>query len=144
MIQEMSMTKDDHSNMDLMDRQVELNEWTYHDKMETLFMSQMIFMGLLVAAIFTILSKYGFFNRGFVYIIMVIISIVIGLVWFFKDAFTRNVRDRRYWNKRHFTGDSKTDSVIPPGELAAAAKQLIDTCTARRNAAAGGSSNCVP
>jgi hypothetical protein len=154
MIQEMSMTPEDLANMDSTDRQVEINEWTYNDKMEMLFMSQLCFMGLLVAAIFSILSKYGFFDMRFVYIIMGLIAVSLGLVWFFREAFTRNIRDRKHWNKRNFTGDYNTAPAVPPGEVSAAARGLISLCTSTQEGGGagggagggtgGGSSNCVP
>jgi len=137
------MSPEDQSNIDLMDRQVEVNQWTYNDKMEMLFISQMVFMGLLVAGIFVILSKYGFFDMKFVYFIMIIIAIVIFLFWFFKESYTKNVRDKKSWSKRQFTGDSNTPPAVPPGDVAAAAKTLSDLCNATQQGATGGSSNCV-
>ncbi len=136
----MAMSMRDQSNVDMIDRQIEVNEWTYSDKMETLFILQILFIGLLVASLFVILSKYGFFDIRFVYLIMAIIVIVVFLVWFFKNTFTRNVRDRRFWNKRQFAGDSKLAPVVAPGEVSAAAKELINICS---TSASGGSSNCV-
>lgn len=130
------------ANIDLTNRQTVINEWTFNDKMETLFIFQLMFFGLLVLCLLMILSKYGFFAKSFVWLIAAIMAIAIGTTWFFRAAYTKNVRDKKYWNKRYFAGDFSTAPAVPPGEVAAAARQILGVCQASA-AVAGTTGGCV-
>ena len=130
------------ANIDSTNRQRMINEWTFNDKMETLFIFQLMFFGLLVLSLLMILSKYGFFAKSFVWLIAIIMAVAIGFTWFFRAAYTKNVRDKTYWNKRYFAGDFSTAPAVPPGEVAAAARQILGVCQATA-AVAGATSQCV-
>ena len=61
------------ADADSLERQVQISEWTYQDKLETLFIFQLMYIGLLVLILFMVLAKIGFFRTGFVYLIAVTI-----------------------------------------------------------------------
>jgi Ca2+/Na+ antiporter len=113
-----------------LERQVQISEWTYQDKLETLFIFQFMYIGLLVLILFMVLAKLGFFRTGFVYLIGVVIAIVIFAIWLFRSAYTKNIRDKREWNRRRFPGDGSTNPAVPAADVAAAAKETLASCAA--------------
>lgn len=107
-------------NNQLATRQYEINEWSYNNKLDTLFVFQILFVTLLLAAGLTYLNKLGFLS-------MTILGILVGILLFIDIAilinrfqYTARVRDQRYWNKRQFSKKSipqgSGSSVCPPGE----------------------------
>lgn len=118
------------ADADSLERQVQISEWTYQDKLETLFIFQLMYIGLLVLILFMVLAKIGFFRTGFVYLIAVIIAIALFMIWFFRSAYTKNIRDKRQWNRRRFPGDGSTNPAVPASDVAAAARETLASCAA--------------
>jgi len=111
-------------------RQIEINEWNYHEKMETLFILQLLFIGFSITIILLTLSKYGFFSRLFaIYTGIVIVGIII-LFGIFRRMYTKNVRDKTHWNERSFDGDRTLGSLVPPAVLAATSTANSQICNA--------------
>ena len=109
-------------------REIEINEWNYHAKMETLFSLQLLFVGLSVAVILSVLANYGFFSRLFaIYMGLVIVAIVV-IIAIIRQLYTKNIRNKRNWNERHFTGDNSLASLVPPSVLAATATVNAQMC----------------
>lgn len=125
----MSLVADQES----MERQVQVSEWTYQDKLETLFIFQLMYIGLLVLILFMVLAKLGFFRTGFVYLIAIVIAIVIFAIWLFRSAYTKNIRDKRQWNRRRFPGDGSTNPAVPAADVAAAARETLASCASEAN-----------
>jgi hypothetical protein len=107
-------------NNQLATRQYEMNEWSYNNKLDTLFVFQVVFVTLLVVAALSYLNKIGFLS-------MTILGVITGILLFVDIAilinrfrYTKQARDQRYWNKRQF--DKKAvpqgsgSSICPPGE----------------------------
>ena len=116
-------------------RQIEINEWTYHNTMETLFIFQLFFVGLATMIILLVLAKYGFFARLFaIYtgIVVLIILVIIGIV---RRLYTKNVRDKRHWNERVFQGDNAQASLVPPQVLAATSIANQQVCAVAKGTA---------
>ena len=102
-------------------RQVELNQWEYSYKMNTLFMMQFVFIALNIMIVFMCLYKYGFFKLPFVVFVYIVILIIIVFVGIIRDkAFNH---DDRYWTKMNFPGDGKLSSNISPEAVANMASQ---------------------
>ena len=93
-------------------RQVELNQWEYSYKINTLFMMQFIFMCLY---------KYGFFKLPFIVFVYIIIIIIIIFVAVIRDRGFNH--DDRYWTKMNFPMDGKIVSNILPDVVANIATQ---------------------
>lgn len=132
------------SNTDTQDRQARIAEWTYRDKMETLFVLQLLFLGIMTTALFATLSRVGFFEPRVVYVVGATALIVVALVWYFRSAYTKGARDKHTWDRRYFSGDFATDPVVSPTDVANAAKAAIALCQAKKAAAgaAGASITC--
>lgn len=107
-------------NNQLATRQYEINQWSYENKMETLFVFQILFVTILLAAGLAYLNKAGLLS-------MTILGILVGILLFIDIAvllnrfqYTKKVRDQRYWNKRQFTKKTlpqgSGSSICPPGE----------------------------
>jgi len=109
-------------------REIEINEWNYHAKMETLFSLQLLFVGLSVALILSVLAKYGFFSRLFaIYMGLAIVAIVL-IIAIIRQLYTKNIRNKRHWNERQFTGDNSLASLVPQSVLAATATVNAQMC----------------
>ncbi len=109
-------------NNELATRQYEINQWSYENKMETLFVFQILFVTILVAAGLAYLNKMGLLS-------MTLLGIMVGVLLFIDIAvllnrysYTQKNRDKRYWNKRQFEkksvkqGSGSNASICPPGE----------------------------
>lgn len=118
-------------------RQYEINQWTSGNRLDTLFVYQIIFVSVLILAIFTGMWRAGFVSTGFLSLLMSLSLIVIILVIVNRAQYTAFSRDQRYWNKRSFTkiaGPSITPPDCPviadvitglPGRATDAAQQAV-------------------
>jgi hypothetical protein len=107
-------------------RQSNINEWYYNYRLDTLFVLQLVFLGISLILLMTILSKYKIVSPLFVMYAAAVIVILLFLVWYFKYTFNKNTRDFYHWDKRNFSGDGKLDSAITP-EVQAAMTQILAT-----------------
>jgi hypothetical protein len=85
---------------DLSKRQYEINQWFVSNKLETLFVYQMVFIGVSVIALMTYMWSRGFISSGFYYLSIVIILIVVVFTITMRTRYTKNTRDNRYWNRK--------------------------------------------
>lgn len=108
--------EEEEYNIDLATRQIEINEWAYEDKMDTLFVFQVVFIGLLLVTILFYLKDVGIFPSSFVWYIIFILALIIGIIIINRASFTARRRDKRYWNRRRFPEDQKKDSPIGRGD----------------------------
>lgn len=83
-------------------RQYEINQWTSGNRQDTLFVYQIIFISVLVLAIFTGLWRGGIVGTGFLSFLTFLLLTVIVLTIIYRGNYTRSARDQRYWNKRNF------------------------------------------
>lgn len=96
-------------NLDLTRRQVEINNWYYENKRETLFVLQLALLTMLTVTILITLTSYGFLSeKGSDYLIAIVLIIGAG-TWLYRWWYTKNIRDARYWNRRKFEDDGKSD-----------------------------------
>ncbi len=102
-------------NADLTRRQVEINNWYYENKRETLFVLQFILLTVLTVTIILILTSYGYLPQaGSDYLMGFVIVVGVG-TWMYRWFYTKRVRDPRYWNRRMFDGDGKEEP--PSGQI---------------------------
>ena len=95
------------SNEDSTRRQVEINEWYYESKRETLFILQIILLMLLTITVLVAMTSYGFITQlTSDYLTGIILLLGLG-TWFYRWYYTQYLRDRRYWNRRAFTTEVK-------------------------------------
>lgn len=93
-------------------RQNEINEWSFNNKLDTLFVFQLIFISLLAVSVLVYFQKAGFFNQALLGVFSGIFLFVMILVIANRSMYTNNTRDKRYWNRRIFP---KASSKIPGG-----------------------------
>ena len=108
-------------NNDLASRQYEINEWSYNNKMDTLFVFQLLFVSLVLSAIFVYLSKIGLFGPALLGLLCGLLLVIVILVLVVRAIYTAKARDQRYWNRRQFSKKSVPQgsgpgSICPPTE----------------------------
>jgi len=87
---------------DLALRQYEINQWTSGNRADTLFVYQLIFIAVLVMALFTALWRAGMIGTGFVGFLAIILIVIIVFTIVNRAQYTAFLRNKRYWNKREF------------------------------------------
>jgi len=130
---------------DLTRRQVEINEWYYGDKLETLFFLQMFFMIMLAEAIVLFLQKNSFITSPFASFLTFILFGVVAAVGLYRWRYTSDMRDSRFWQKRNFR---EKEIYIPTKEEPASCADQSDfvpkglkDCAAKAAAAATAGQN---
>jgi hypothetical protein len=129
-------------NTDLATRQVQINEWAYEDKMDTLFVFQVIFMSILFLIILFYLKDVGIFPSSFTWYVVFIIALIVGLIIINRATFTAKRRDRRFWNRRRQFNDRTLDSPVGKGDPSYL--DYIDAVRAKYGKAATCPANCTP
>jgi len=114
----MSWSKHDQYNIDLATRQIEINEWSYNNKMDTLFVFQIMFISLLFVSILMILKASGVVGGPFVWYSLMIVLIIVVIIIINRSMYTANRRDDVYWNRRNFSDDNRKPSPLGPGASA--------------------------
>jgi hypothetical protein len=106
-------------NNQLATRQYEINEWSYNNKLDTLFVFQILFVTVLLVAALTYLNRLGFLSMPMLGAITGVLLILDIGILINRFQYTQKVRDKRYWNKRQFEKRSVpqgSGSICPPGE----------------------------
>jgi len=127
-------------NTDLASRQAEINEWSYNNKMDTLFVFQLIFISLMTVALLTVLSSQGYVGRGFVTYVMGVLAFIVVIVIINRYVYTRTTRDKRHWNRKRFGQDAGMGSPLTRGD--SSYQQYIDSI--RNNYGSGSGVPSVP
>lgn len=102
----------DQYNIDLANRQVEINTWSYNNKMDTLFVFQILFMSILFVAILMGLKTTGVIGAAFIWYSFTILCILVALIVINRSMYTNYRRDKRQWNKMHFNDDNTKPSPL--------------------------------
>jgi len=105
------------ANLDSINRQIEINEWSYQNKLDTLFLFQIIFIALAFITVLMFLRSIGVIGIAFIAYLSVILVGMIILIIVNRAMFSGHSRDTRYWNKLRFNEDNKktNQTTIPPG-----------------------------
>ena len=102
------------SAIDQSRRQLEINNWYYENKRETLFILQFILLLMLSAVVVLSIETQGWITHtasNFLIGFIVIVGLLMAVVnWNYTDR----VRDRRYWTQRTFQGDGTHAPPPPP------------------------------
>jgi len=98
-------------NKDLTRRQVEINNWYYENKRETLFVLQLVLIVMLTLVVILGFTSYGWIAEDGANYLMGFVIVVGAGTWLYRWYYTANIRDPRYWNQRIFPEDGK---VAPP------------------------------
>ena len=107
-------------NNQLATRQYEINEWSYNNKLDTLFVFQLLFVTVLLVAGLTYLNRVGLLSMPILGMITAALLVVDIVVLMNRFRYTQKIRDQRYWNRRQFEKKSipqgSGSSICPPGE----------------------------
>lgn len=110
-------------NNQLATRQYEINEWSYNNKLDTLFIFQILFITILFAAGLTYLHKLGFFGAPLLGTLVGVLIFIDLVVLVNRSYYTTSIRDQRYWNRRQFPrydlDFGKGPSICPPSDASA-------------------------
>jgi fatty-acid desaturase len=113
---------------DLMKRQTNINDWYYKYRLETLFIMQLLFIGLAGLIILSILSSYMIVPRIFVMYYGVLMITAICLITYYKYSFNMKSRDFYHWDKLRFPADSTTESPYNSNVKAAITQGITAQC----------------
>jgi hypothetical protein len=92
-------------NDDLTRRQVEINNWYFENKRETLFVLQLVLLVMLFATIILTAVAQGWLGETAGDYLLMFVIVIGGGVWLYRWYFTKNVRDPVLWNRRKFNQD---------------------------------------
>jgi hypothetical protein len=103
------------NNKNLGTRQNEINEWAYGNKLDTLFVFQILFITVLLSAGLVYLQKLGFFSSALLGVLTGILLFIDIVIIINRVNWTSRVRDQRYWNRRQFGhfDSGKTPDACP-------------------------------
>jgi hypothetical protein len=93
------------NNRDLTRRQVEINNWYYESKRETLFVLQLLLLVMLAAVVVLAGQSYGWVNEEAANWTLIVLFLIGGGTWTYRWYYTTYVRDPRYWSRRSFAAD---------------------------------------
>ena len=110
------------------EKQTEINEWSYNSKRDTLFFFQLIFIGVMILIIMYLLSNAGIISKTFVIYIMIIVFILLIFIWYSKHKYTIKTRDKQHWNRRNFSEDGNKPSPLPATTLSSVATSTTENC----------------
>jgi hypothetical protein len=99
------------SNLNTASRTREIQEWYYNNKVDTLFLFQVIFIGVCLVAVIATASKMGYIGSGVVGMLMGLVLVVVILIVINRAGYTDIQRDKRYWSKRIMA----TNGSLPGG-----------------------------
>jgi hypothetical protein len=95
------------SNQNMTRRQVEINNWYYENKRETLFVLQLVLLVVLTLVVILGVTSYGWIADDASDYLMGFVIVVGAATWIYRWYYTTKIRDPRYWNQRKFEQDGK-------------------------------------
>ena len=113
------------SDKKLTKRQFEINEWAYHNKLETLFLLQLLFISILVLVLFLFLSKNGYISSTVAGSLSVILLLIVAYVGYIRWSYTNSTRDPHTWSRRTFPAE-EGDTSNAKGHCDAQGNYVID------------------
>lgn len=110
------MTEPAHYDTESATRQVQINEWSYNNKMDTLFVFQIVFILLLFSSIMVILKQMGTFGTPFMYYSISIATAIVAIIIINRIVYTQTKRDNVYWDRRVFKEDNIKKTPLSAGD----------------------------
>ena len=93
-------------------RQLKLNEYSYQNKMDTLFFFQIMLLSLLILCVFAYGVRMDFFSNAMFFYIALLLFIIDTIIFLSRYSYTVNLRDQTTWDRRRF--DYQAASTLPP------------------------------
>lgn len=92
-------------------RQAEINDWSAYNKLDTLFVSQLLFIALVFIAPLVYLKTRYLIPSGVFYGILLIVVLILVFTITWRVQYTDKSRSNRFWHRRRFGEYSQTPSV---------------------------------
>jgi hypothetical protein len=92
---------------DSLNRQIQINEWQYNSKMDTVFTLQLLFIGIAIVAVVFYFKKVGQVGPAFTYYVTGLTLLLITAIIINRVFFTSARRDPRFWHRYRFNDDGK-------------------------------------
>lgn len=122
------MSSDSQYNSDLLKRQTEINVYSYQNKLDTLFVFQLVFIGIAFVCTTMFLNKQGIIPYSFVIYGGIVTCVILILLILNRIMYTNSRRDSRYWNRIHFGDDGRLKSVLPaPSYTGESAQDMLNS-----------------
>jgi hypothetical protein len=83
-------------------RQYEINEWSNFNKLETLYILQVIFVGITFICVLLFLRNIGYVSESLFKMLAVVTGLLVVFVIVYRLRYTKVSRDSRYWHKMRF------------------------------------------
>lgn len=99
-------------NSGIITRQQQINEWSNHNKLDTLYFLQILFICLTIVCLLIFLKSMGYISLTLQIFLMVLVSAFAVFVLITRARYTSVVRDSRYWDKKRFSKE-----VPPPSNI---------------------------
>jgi hypothetical protein len=90
------------SDKDNSKRQYEINDYFYHNKLETLFFLQLFFISMLLLAIILYGQKTDLITGTMSGLLTVLLLLVVLITGVYRYTYTNRTRDKRLWHRRYF------------------------------------------
>lgn len=103
-----------NQNSDTAQRTREIKEWYYNNKLDTLFVFQLIFIGICFLAVLAFANKLGYIGSGVIGISMGIFIVIMILLISNRAMYTDVLRNKRVWSKNIY---GVPGSPLPGGTL---------------------------
>lgn len=101
-------------NYTLANRQTELNDYAYHNKMDTLFFFQILLISILILAIFGYLARVGVTSFAAFAYVSVLLLVIDVLILAGRMAYSMNLRDPLLWTRKRFAYEAPVPDAAPP------------------------------
>lgn len=108
-----NITKNFDYDNDISRRQFEINEYHYHNKLDTLFFLQLLFITVLIMAIMIYFTRRGTLTPKMTGILTAILAVILILVAVSRYFYTERTRDRRLWHRRYFQKEKAGETYAP-------------------------------
>jgi hypothetical protein len=108
-----SEAEDITEKTNLAKRQSEINQWTYNNKRETLFVYQMLLIAITLTIIFTYLWAKSIMGNGLYFMLFILVWLIFSFIVVNRSQYTDKSRDKRYWNRRLFREEAGAKIPTP-------------------------------
>ena len=99
-------------------RMEEIGEYTFQNRMDTVFVYQLIFISLLIIIGLLYLKSIGVITPFFLYPTIILITIIVIFILINRIVFTDKIRNKNHWYQLNFgDGNIKPSDYVSAGSL---------------------------
>ena len=96
---------------DIAKRQFEINEWSSNNKLDTLFITQLLFISLVFLAPLLYLKKQYIIPSGVFYGVSILVLLIFIFTVVFRVQYHDKSRNKNFWNRRRFAEYTEAPEV---------------------------------